>query len=148
MAEKTDSFVGRGWSFPPQFERAHGSVAMTEEYEDIRKSLEILLSTTPGERVMQPKYGCHMGDLLFESMNAGMKTLVIDRIKTAILYFEPRIEVDSIELDDERQNEGVLLVKVEYTVSATNSRFNFVYPYYTNEGTELDLLTTNHPLAK
>ncbi|MDT8323225.1 MAG: GPW/gp25 family protein [Bacteroidota bacterium] len=148
MAERSDSFIGRGWSFAPSFDIPSASVVMAEGVDDIRQSLEILLTTTPGERIMQPKYGCHLGELLFESLDAGMKTRIVDRIKTAILYFEPRIEVTHIELDDARQNEGVVLVEIEYVVSATNSRFNFVYPFYRNEGTELDLLTTNHPLAK
>jgi len=122
-------------------------VELTEQYDDIRRSLEILLSTRPGERVMQPKYGCHMEELLFESLDANTKTMVAERIRTAILYFEPRIEVTSLELDDSRQNEGVVMVRIEYKVSATNSRFNFVYPYYRNEATEMNFLTINHPLA-
>jgi phage baseplate assembly protein W len=148
MTEQKNSFIGTGWSFAPAFESASGSVVMTGGFDDIQQSLEILLTTNPGERVMQPKYGCYLGELVFESLDAGMKTLIKDRIATAILYFESRIEVESIELDDSNQNEGVILVKIDYIVSATNSRFNFVYPFYRNEGTELDLLTTNHPLAK
>jgi len=142
------SFIGRGWSFAPAFDAASGAVTMAEGIDDIAQSLEILLSTIPGERVMQPKYGCHLGELVFESLNTGMKTLIKDRIATSILYFEPRIEVERIELDDSRQNEGLVLIEIDYIVSATNSRFNFVFPFYRNEGTELDVLTTNHPLTK
>ena len=120
---------------------------MTEQYDDIKRSLEILLSTRPGERLMQPKYGCNMEELLFESLDTGMKTLMADRIRTAILYFEPRIEAKQIELDDSNQNEGVVLIRIEYIVSATNTRFNFVYPFYKNEATEMNFLTINHPLA-
>lgn len=142
-----NDFIGKGWSFPPAFEKTVPGVAVTEQYEDIRRSLEILLSTRPGERVMQPKYGCNMEELLFESLDTGMKTLMADRIRTAILYFEPRIEAKKIELDDSNQNEGVVLIRIEYIVSATNTRFNFVYPFYKNEATEMNFLTINHPLA-
>ena len=147
MTDAND-FIGTGWSFPPAFDREQGSVATTSLYEDIQRSLEILLTTRPGERVMQPKYGCHLEPLLFESLDTGTKTLIKDRVKTAILYFEPRIEAKKITLDDSRQNEGVLLVSVEYVVSATNSRFNFVFPFYSSEATEMNILTTNHPLAR
>ena len=142
-----NDFIGKGWSFPPAFDPQLESVVITEQYDDIRRSLEVLLSTRPGERVMQPKYGCNMEELVFESMDTGMKTLMVDRIKTAILYFEPRIETKHIELDDSDQNAGVILIKIEYVVSATNTRFNFVYPYYRNEATEMNFLTINHPLA-
>jgi uncharacterized protein len=147
MAEQKDMFLGTGWSFPPRFNQAAGTVEMTGSFDDIRASLEILLGTRPGERVMQPKYGCNMEDLLFENLSTGIKTLMKDRIRTAILYFESRIEVERIELDDSRQNEGVIFVRIDYVVSATNSRFNFVYPYFLNEASELDMLTTNHPLS-
>jgi len=143
----TNDFIGKGWSFPPSFEPSSQSAVMTEQYDDIKRSLEILLSTRPGERLMQPKYGCNMEELLFESLDTGMKTLMADRIRTAILYFEPRIEAKQIELDDSNQNEGVVLIRIEYIVSATNTRFNFVYPFYKNEATEMNFLTINHPLA-
>lgn len=144
---KPNDFIGKGWSFPPQFEKESGVVETTAGYEDIEKSLQILLTTRPGERVMQPKYGCHMDPLLFETLDTGTKTQIKERIRTAILYFEPRIEVKRIDLDDSDQNTGLILVSVEYVVSATNSRFNFVYPFYSTEGTELNFKTANHPLA-
>ncbi len=134
-------FLGKGWSFPPEFDPDAQSVAMTEKEEDIRKSLEILLTTTAGERVMQPKYGCNLEDLLFESLDTTTKTLIKDRIRTAILYFEPRIDVTRIELDADGETEGRLIVEIEYLVRATNSRFNFVFPFFRNEGTEIGFFT-------
>jgi uncharacterized protein len=134
-------FLGKGWSFPPNFNPDTQGVDMTEKNEDIRKSLQILLTTTVGERVMQPKYGCNMEDLLFESLDTTTKTLVKDRIRTAILYFEPRIDVKSIELNTRNELEGELLIEIDYVVRATNSRFNFVFPFYKTEGTEIGFFT-------
>lgn len=148
LADATSAdFLGQGWSFPPTFNAATGGVEMTGRVEDIQCSLEVLLTTAVGERIMQPKYGCNMEDLLFEALDTGTKTLIEDRIRTAILYFEPRILADKIILNDTAGLEGVVLVEIEYVVRATNSRFNFVYPYYRDEGTELQLLTTNTPVA-
>lgn len=134
-------FLGKGWSFPPNFDMDTQTVDMTEKNEDIRKSLQILLTTTVGERVMQPKYGCNMEDLLFESLDTTTKTLIKDRIKVAILYFEPRIDVTRIELNPRNELEGELLIEIDYMVRATNSRFNFVFPFYRNEGTEIGFFT-------
>ncbi|MFA5245418.1 MAG: GPW/gp25 family protein [Pedobacter sp.] len=148
MAEvKTNDFLGRGWSFPPEFNINAQSVEMTEKVDDIYKSLEILLSTRVGERIMQPKYGCNMDELIFESLDTATKTIIIDKVKTAILYFEPRIDVKKIELNTDNESEGIIILEIEYIVRATNSRFNFVYPYYRNEGTELQFITTNNPSA-
>ena len=131
------SFLGTGWSFPPQFDNEGGSVDMLSDGEDIRSSLEILLSTRPGERVMLPNYGCNLDELLFEPLTTTMKTYMKDLIQTAILYHEPRIAVDKIELIDTGEMEGRILINIEYTIRSTNSRFNYVFPFYIQEGTEV-----------
>lgn len=145
--QQLDNFLGRGWSFPPTFNLQSKEVQMTEKVEDIEKSLHILLTTSLGERIMQPRYGCDMNDLLFESLDTGTKTIIIDRIQTAILFFEPRIKATKIELNTQNELEGEILVEIEYIIPSTNSRYNFVFPFYRKEGTELDLLTSNHPLG-
>jgi uncharacterized protein len=139
----SNDFLGVGWGFPPTFDQQSKAVEMTEKETDIEKSLQILLTTSIGERVMQPKYGCNMNTLLFEPLNTTVKTIMIDKIKTAILFFEPRIDAKKIVLNMQDELAGVVLVEIEYIVRATNSRFNFVFPYYINEGTELDFLTTD-----
>ena len=135
-------FLGRGWSFPPTFVRDGAAVAMLEEEADIASSLEILLSTTPGERVLQPFYGCNLSELLFETLDTRMKTLMADKVESAILYHEARITLESVKLDDSLELEGVVQIEVVYRVKSTNSRFNFVYPYYRLEGTDINLTTT------
>ena len=132
-------FLGRGWSFPPTFNRARPGVEMLEDEIDIASSLEILLSTALGERSMLPQYGCNLDELVFESLDTRMKTLMADKVKTAILYYEPRIETESVLLDDSRQLDGVILIEVNYRVKSTNSRFNFVFPFYKLEGTDINL---------
>lgn len=136
------TFLGRGWSFPPTFNRNRPGVDMLEHEADIASSLEILLSTLPGERIMLPQYGCNLTELVFESLDTRMKTLMADKVESAILYHEPRIDLESVRLDDSRELEGVVLIEIIYRVKSTNSRFNFVYPYYKLEGTDINLTTT------
>jgi len=130
-------FLGRGWGFPPTFIAAARGVSMTEAEEDVVRSLEILVTTGLGERVMLPEYGCDLTDLLFEPVDTGLQTLLFDRIRTAILYYEPRIEVEDILLQTDRLTEGVVLIEIIYRIRATNSRYNFVFPFYKNEGSEI-----------
>ncbi len=136
------NFLGRGWSFPPEFGPTTFEVNMLEQENDIASSLEILLRTAPGERVMLPDYGCYLEDLLFESVDSTLTTLMAYNIKTAILYYEPRIDVEKVNIDVTRNLEGILLIEVIYKVRATNSRFNFVFPFYKEEGTDINLSTT------
>jgi hypothetical protein len=137
-------FLGRGWSFPPEFVKAGSAAAvqMLEEEADVASSLEILLSTLPGERVLQPLYGCNLQELVFEALDTRMKTLMSDKIESAILYYESRVKLESVVLDDTREIEGVILIAITYSVKTTNSRFNFVYPYYIREGTDINMTTT------
>jgi Bacteriophage baseplate protein W len=149
MAESSEPgddrpFLGRGWSFPPTFDRRVGGVQMLEHEADIVSSLHILLSTARGERTMVPQYGCNMDELVFENLDTRMRTLMADKIESAILYHEPRIDLERVQLDDDPSAtlEGRVLIGVSYRVKATNSRFNFVFPYYRDEGTDINLTTT------
>lgn len=131
------SFLGRGWSFPPEFSKEIRTVKMLEDEADIKSSLQILLSTRLGERIMVPGYGCNLEELLFSPLNLTLKTYVIDLIKTAILYHEPRIDVKKIDIDPTDELNGVLLINIDYIIRSTNSRMNMVFPYYKEEGNEL-----------
>jgi phage baseplate assembly protein W len=132
-----NSFLGTGWNFPPSFEKTSGEVSMLRDEEDIQSSLHVLLTTRIGERVMQPTYGCNLDELVFESLSSTFKSYIRDLVKTAILYHEPRVKLNKVNLDDSRDLEGVILISIDYTIRTTNTRFNYVFPYYKNEGTDI-----------
>jgi len=131
----TKSFLGTGWGFPPAFSNKSAQVGLLSDEDDIQSSLEILLSTRQGERVMRQDYGCNLDEMVFEPLTTTFKTYIKDLISTAILYYEARIEVNKIELDDTGELEGRIMILIDYTVRATNSRFNFVFPFYKTETT-------------
>lgn len=128
------SFLGTGWSFPPSF--AAGGVRMSADEADIADSLKILFGTTAGERFLQPKYGLDLHGLMFEPMTTTLRTFLIDRVRTAILVYEPRIKVVSLNIDSPDPNAGTLSILLEYETRATNSRFNLVFPFYNNDSNE------------
>jgi phage baseplate assembly protein W len=131
------SFLGAGWSFPPQFSKKRLKMVAAEE--DIRESLYILLSTKPGERIMQPDFGCGLNGQIFEIMSESTVLTIKDLIARAILFFEPRITLDRIVMADDEMINGLLKIHLEYTIRTTNSRHNMVYPFYFNEGTNVNL---------
>ncbi|MES2108667.1 MAG: GPW/gp25 family protein [Bacteroidota bacterium] len=131
------SFLGTGWGFPPAFSNKSVTVGMLSDEADIESSLQILLSTRKGERVLRPDYGCNLDELVFEPLTTTFETYIKDLIATAILYYEPRIDVNKINLDDSGVYEGRIVISIDYTVRSTNSRFNFVYPFFKTEGTEI-----------
>ncbi len=132
---KDKSFLGTGWGFPPTFNTHSGTVDTVSDEEDISQSLHILLSTQLKERVMRSDYGCDLSALLYENITVTLLTRIKGIIETAILNYEPRIDLLEIEFHTENTNNGVIKVEIIYRVRATNSRKNYVFPYYLEEGT-------------
>jgi len=135
----TKSFLGTGWSFPPTFSGKGDFTELVEGEQDIEQSLRILLSTVPGERVHRPEYGCGIYKMVYEKMDSNTMTLFKHIIEKAVLLFEPRITLNDVMFNFDKEKEGTLLIELVYTVRLTNSRSNMVYPFYFREGTNLNL---------
>jgi phage baseplate assembly protein W len=127
-------FLGQGWAFPPEFTSGGRDVAMAADIEEIRQSLEILFGTRLNERIMQEDYGCNLDEFMFEETSSGTLNRIEYMIKEAVLYHEVRIELNNLQLNLDGEREGVLLIQLDFTVPASNSRYNMVYPFYLNEG--------------
>ena len=122
-------FIGRGWSFPPAFDKKAAGVKMSSGIDDIEESLRIIFTTILGERIMNPLFGCSLDDSVFEVMNTSRIAYLENQIRTAIIYHEPRIDADQVTVESD-QLAGRLTIGIGYKVRGSNSRFNFVYPYY------------------
>jgi len=124
-------FLGRGWKFPVSLEE--GSFALAEEDEDIREAIVIILSTTPGERVMRPEFGCGIHEYVFSIINSNNLLLIEDEVRKALTLYEPRIVTEEVKAEPDTSEGGKLLVHIGYTVLSSNSRFNMVHPFYLTE---------------
>ena len=133
MANELPSFLGTGWAFPPSFSVGGKEVETVSGVEDIHQSLEILLGTEPGERVMQELFGCNLQSVLFEEVDQRLVNRVIGLVSDAILEHEPRIALDRVDVVPNEPDAGWLQIAIQYTVRGTNSRFNMVYPFYLEE---------------
>lgn len=137
MSNEINSFLGTGWSFPPSFNKFSNSVQMVSELQDIEQSIRIILETFPGERVMQPEFGCFLKRLVFEKIDAALILQINETIGKALLNFEPRIKFINCEVVNTDDVNGVLNIVINYTVIITNTRHNIVYPFYITEGTNV-----------
>jgi phage baseplate assembly protein W len=135
--ELNTSFLGTGWSFPPTFNQETAAVELVSDAEDVRQSLEIILSTQPGERIMHPDFGCELNQFLFEEITQGLITGIKGIIADAILYHEPRVDLEAIDISESADQPGLLFISIDYLLRTTNSRFNLVYPFYLQETTNL-----------
>ncbi|PZF73387.1 GPW/gp25 family protein [Taibaiella soli] len=138
MDNQTDkSFLGTGWSFPPTFRREWYGVEMLSEEADVYSSIGIILATMTGERVMLPTFGCNLRPYVFEPMNVPNIAMIEKIVKEALVLHEPRIIVESIASTPD-QNNGVLSIDIQYSIITTNTRYNYVFPFYMNEATNID----------
>ncbi|MBG6147320.1 phage baseplate assembly protein W [Labrenzia sp. EL_142] len=121
-----DRFIGTGWGFPPTYE--NGAVEMTQGIQNIRESLRIILTTTLGERLMRPDFGCRIKEEVFGPMNSTRLTMIETVIRRAILLHEPRVEAKRVAVEA-WQPEGILEISLEYEIRGAKSRFSLVLPY-------------------
>ncbi|WP_299897929.1 GPW/gp25 family protein [uncultured Aquimarina sp.] len=132
-----NKFLGNGWSFPPAFGIGGAEVILTSGEEDIKQSLQILLSTSLKERIMHPDFGCDLTQFLFEELDEKFANELSDMVSRAVLLYEPRIEVNNVAITDIDPQNGVVHIDIDYMVRATNNRFNLIYPFYINEASSV-----------
>lgn len=130
MADFKD-FLGRGWGFPPSFNKEEGGVHMVSDEEDIRESLLILLHTQIGERFLQPEFGIDSRSWMFSPIS---ESRIRIQLEDAICEYEPRIQLDAVHVEGDN-SDGYINISIDYIIKASNSRHNLVYPFYLNEGT-------------
>ena len=132
-----EDFRGVGWCWPLQLRADDGSVALAEHEQAIRQSILLILGTSPGERLMRPKFGCGIHGLVFSPNQATTAALISFEVREALLEWEPRIQVTDVKVESAPEDaEGSkLLIGVEYRVRSTNNVFNLVYPFYLQRGT-------------
>lgn len=137
MDALSKEFIGSGWKFPIEFKKSTAAVTMLSGEESIQNSLDVLFATNMGERIMHPDYGSELDSFVFDNVNKSIITYMQAVISDAILFNEPRIVLNNVEIEPMPGDPAYLEIKVDYTISATNNRYNYVYPFYLKEATNL-----------
>lgn len=129
------SFLGAGMKFPPQIDPGTGRFAVSAREQSVRESVYLILMTNRGERWLEPGFGSQVTRYTFMDTSPTMMRLMSDELRELLLTQEPRISDVSIEINPEIR-EGCLLVDIRYTVAASNSRENIVFPFYLSAARE------------
>ena len=123
------SFIGRGFMWPLDVDHT-GAIALSSGVPDLDRSIEIVLMTAPGERLMRPQFGCRIWDLLFEPVTGNLLGLIAEAVREALTQWEPRIVVEDVKPEPDPANQALVRIQVTYRVRATNDRRNLVYSFY------------------
>lgn len=125
----SSDILGTGWSFPPAFKNQGRKTAMVSAEEDVQQALEILFSTAVPERLFYPDFGCDMKRFMFEEVDHNLVSRIQQMIIQAIRKYEPRVEVEKIEISESNENANILLISIDYLILRTNKKQNLVYPF-------------------
>jgi hypothetical protein len=129
--------IGSGLAFPLGVDR-RGGIALARDEQDIDQAIQLILGTAPGERPMRPEFGCGVHDFVFDTIDAGTVGRMEEAIRSALSRWEPRIEVRSVDFDVSQAVNGVLSIDIGFTVRATNTDRNLVYPFYVIPAEEME----------
>ncbi len=127
--QKRQEYLGRGLALPLQV-NARGEIALVDGDQDIMQSIQIILGTRPGERVMRPEFGCRAQELLFEPRDSAVAARMQWFVLEALQRWEPRIEVTGVDVTADDSLDGALIVTVHYYIKATHDERSIVYPFF------------------
>jgi phage baseplate assembly protein W len=128
-----NSIIGQGWSFPIKV-NAKGGLDWSTGADRIQAAIWIVLSTSPGERLMLPTFGAGIKDYVFESNSSVVRARLQTAVQKALTQWEPRIQVVSVQVSPSPDVASLVLISIGYQILNTNELY-MVYPFFLTEGT-------------
>jgi phage baseplate assembly protein W len=128
-----NGIIGQGWSFPIKV-NAKGGLDWSTGPDRIQAAIWIILSTSPGERLMLPTFGAGIKDYVFESNSEVVCARLQTAVQKALTQWEPRIQVVSVQAAPSTEQDSLVLISITYMISNTNDLYNMVYPFFLTEG--------------
>ena len=78
---------------------------------------------------MRPDFGCGINDLVFAPNTVAVRGLVQQKVREALVQWEPRIDVLDVRVDSPPGWRNYLEIRVDYRIRATNASSNLVYQF-------------------
>jgi len=119
--------LGRGVAFPPHI-GADGRWAWSEGEPNIREAIQVTVLTEPGERLQLPDFGGGLGALLFEPNTTATRHQLGELIRGAIADWEPRVTVQSVDVDPDPADPEAAVATVTYQLIATQAVATVLLP--------------------
>ncbi len=131
------AFLGTGVAFPPQIDPATGRFKMSRGSQSVKESIYLILMTQITERITRPEFGTRTASYVFMDVSLTELTIMRRELTNSILSQEPR--VSDVEITTEMGNQqGYILIYIDYVLAENNQRDNLVFPFYLNAEPEPD----------
>ena len=98
---------------------ATGTLSTVDGDAAVRQAVILLLSTSPGERLMRPEYGSHLHRLAFAPNDQTTAGLAIHYVRSALARWEPRVDVLELDAYPDPDRAELLVIQLRYRVRAT-----------------------------
>ncbi len=109
------NIFGRSMAFPPRLDTEQ-RVAWSSASDNIRESIQIILSTEPGERLMLPTFGAGLKRFLFEPNTVSTHRLIEESIAQALQRWEPRIQLSGVNIVIDEGDPTACWVFIRYSL--------------------------------
>ena len=91
-------------------------VNKVEDVIAVKRAVKNLIQTNFYERPFQPELGCGIRELLFENFTPMTKVFLEKKIQEVLLNYEPRIDLNSVRVDDDQDNNRLVVDIYFYVV--------------------------------
>lgn len=122
-------FVGAGWAFPVGV-TTQGGIALARREQELEQAMRLILATYPGERPMRPDFGSRLRDFVFRSATIDTASALSMEVQNALLRWEPRVDVESVDVNVDPWERNTLYIDVSYSIKGENDKRNLVFPFY------------------
>lgn len=122
-------WLGTGVRFPFRPDPATRRIGHVTGREAVRQSIETILDTEPGERIMRPEFGCGLRQYLMEPNSPTTRARIRDDVAAAITRWESRVELESVTVTD-GGDPSLAWIDIRYVHTLDQVPENLVYPFY------------------
>lgn len=97
-----------------------GRLRFSSLEDSVRQSIQIILRTRPGERIMRPNFGGGLENLLSEPNTLTTRRRIQDLITTSLTRWEKRILLDRVDVWEIEDRPTAVKVEIAYRLRRKN----------------------------
>jgi hypothetical protein len=102
---------------------------MVTGFDNVERSMRLILGTAYGERPMRPEFGCAIHDMLFEPGTLDLLSRIQVEVHDSLTRWETRIDVIDVKAEFDNDPSRVL-INVTYQLKGTYDPRNLLVPFY------------------
>jgi phage baseplate assembly protein W len=125
-----DAWVGTGLRLPLLPTRQAPNLRFVSGAELVRQSIQIIMFTQPGERVMMPEFGCGLSRFVMAPNTVAIRTAIREEVSQALALWEPRIRVTEVKVTPSEDEPTLVWIDISYVRLVDLRPDNLVYPFY------------------